>query len=261
MIGPWAIGPRLRCRLRTLARSRVLLVMCDYDGTLAPIVDDPSEAWPDREAMEALSELGRLPDTHAAVMSGRDLVELRRLTGAPEAVTLIGGHGAESGGVPAIEPDQRRRLDEVAARFHALADSHPGSIVEEKPASVAFHYRRVDAADRGRVADEATGLADEFPQLRMMAGKCLVEFLGGRVHKGTALASLTERLEASRVVFLGDDVTDEDGFAALRARDVGVKVGRGPTLAGYRVRDVAAATSTLGRLHRLRRRRSERIHP
>lgn len=245
----------LRSRLRELARSPVLLVVCDYDGTLAPMVDDPSEAWPNREALASLSELGRLPDTHAAVISGRDLVQLRRLTGAPEAVTLIGGHGAEADGVPpSIAPDQRRRLDKVAALFLSLAEKYPGAIVEDKPVSAVFHYRQVEPARLGAAAAEATGLADEFPQLRMLTGKYVVEFMGAGIDKGAGIASLTRKLGPDRVVFFGDDLTDEDGFAALRPDDVGIRVGRGPTGARYRVRGVAAAARILRRLLRLRRR-------
>jgi trehalose 6-phosphate phosphatase len=262
MTRPWAIGPRLRRRVGDLARARLLLVVCDYDGTLAPIVDDPSEAWPDRAALDALSELGALPDTRAVVVSGRDLAQLRRLTGSPGGIELIGGHGAESDGeAPAIASDRRRRLDEIASRFRSLAEKYPGALVDDKPTSVVFHYRQVDEAAQGAAAADAARLADEYPDVEMMTGKCVVEFLGSDVDKGSVIVSLTGRNGADRVVFFGDDVTDEDGFAALRPDDVGVKVGRGPTAARYRVRNVASAARTLRRLARLRRRECERIVP
>ncbi len=244
----------LHRRLRDLARARVLLVVCDYDGTLAPVVDDPSRAWPDAAAMEALVGLGRLPGTHACIVSGRAMGALLRLAGAPAGVTLIGGHGAEADGVPPlIAPEQRQRLDELVARFRSIAQAYPGSRVEDKPVSAVFHYRQVDPAQWKAAADEASRLADEFPDLRKVTGKCVVEFLGADVHKGGAIAALTERFGADRVLFVGDDLTDEDGFAALRPDDVGVKVGRGRSLARYRVRDVPAVATTLRRLLELRR--------
>ena len=258
MINPWLFG--LWGYLNGLARARKLLVVCDYDGTLAPIVDDPSEAWPNPRAVEALSGLGRLPDTRATVISGRDLAELRRLLNKPEAIILIGGHGAEADGAePAITPERRAILDEVAARLRSLTDFYPGSEVEDKPVSVAFHYRRVDPSRQRRAADKAARLSEEFTELRMMTGKRMVEFLGTDVDKGSVIAALTERYGADRTVFIGDDVTDEDGFAALRARDVGIKVGRGPTLASRRVRSVAGVARLLRRLRWYRRR--ELTHP
>ena len=81
--------------LGELARASVLLVACDYDGTLSPIVADPHRAFPERESVVALRNLSRLPDTHVAVISGRALRDLHALAKLPDEVHLVGSHGSE----------------------------------------------------------------------------------------------------------------------------------------------------------------------
>ncbi|MCS5616867.1 MAG: hypothetical protein NZ658_02605, partial [Pirellulales bacterium] len=81
--------------LAAVARVPVLLVATDYDGTLSPIVDDPSEAKPVRESIVALRALATLGSTHAAVISGRSLADLAALSSLDGQVMLVGSHGSE----------------------------------------------------------------------------------------------------------------------------------------------------------------------
>ena len=81
--------------LDRVAHAPVLLVACDYDGTLAPIVADPMKAFPRRETMVALKALAAMPNTHVALISGRALRDLAVLTGSPDAMHLVGSHGSE----------------------------------------------------------------------------------------------------------------------------------------------------------------------
>ena len=81
--------------LARLAREPHLLVACDYDGTLAPIVDVPGEARPRRESVAALRALAALSDTSVAVISGRSLHDLAALSRLPEEIHLVGSHGTE----------------------------------------------------------------------------------------------------------------------------------------------------------------------
>src|SRR4051812_26523572 len=85
----------LDARLEQIARTPTLLIASDYDGTLAPIVEDPAKAVPVRESIVALRQLAQLPHTHVAVISGRALGELGRLIGNPELIHLVGSHGSE----------------------------------------------------------------------------------------------------------------------------------------------------------------------
>src|SRR5882757_10933413 len=108
----------LRDTLARLARVPQLLVCCDYDGTLAPIVEDPTKAVPLPEAVAALRSLAALPQTTAAVVSGRALRDLAALSRLPSEVHLVGSHGSEFdvGFVERLTPEAvalRKRLEDA----------------------------------------------------------------------------------------------------------------------------------------------------
>ena len=82
-------------RVRQLARVPQLMVACDYDGTLAPLVDDPMVAHPNRESVAALRSLAAQANTSVTVISGRSLRDLALLSRLPEEIRLVGSHGSE----------------------------------------------------------------------------------------------------------------------------------------------------------------------
>jgi len=138
--------PELRAAVTRIARVPLLLVACDYDGTLAPIVQDPTEAVPLPEAVAAVRTLASLPQTTVAVVSGRALRDLAALSRLPSEVHLVGSHGSEFdvGFVQRLAPE----LVDLHARLHtelkAIIGRHPGVRLETKPASIAMHTRGVD---------------------------------------------------------------------------------------------------------------------
>ncbi len=239
------IDARLRLGLEQIATQTPLLVATDYDGVLAPIVDDPEAAFPDREALAALVRLGQFQGTHTVAISGRALATLARFTGRPPGVTLIGTHGAEESGY-AVPDDLVERVGKLQAALADLAKQYPGAEVEVKPIGAAFHYRH--AAHPQLAAAAAHALAREV-DARTIDGKLVVECVFGDADKGSAVLRLRTRYRASSVLFIGDDVTDEDAFAVLGPDDVGVKVGPGDTAARFRVtgqEDVAEVLTFLG---------------
>jgi trehalose 6-phosphate phosphatase len=240
------LPPDLLDALTAAARVSRLLVTSDFDGTLAPIVNNPADARPLTEAASALIELADLPATAAALISGRALGVLRELSGAPPTVHLVGSHGAEfdSG---FIHPIDEELLARITAELNEIATDRPGVTVETKPASVALHVRNASSAD-GEAALRDARTASESWDAQATEGKAVLEFAVLTTDKGEAIDILRERHDASAVVYFGDDVTDEKAFRRLRASDVGVKVGPGDTLARYRVdepKDVAAALNYL----------------
>ncbi|MGY4647999.1 trehalose-phosphatase [Mycobacterium sp. URHB0021] len=219
-----------------------LLVTSDFDGTLAPIVNNPADARPLPAAADALVALAELPSTDAALISGRALEVLRGLSSMSPRVHLVGSHGAEFDAGFSRDID-RALLDRITADLTAIAADRPGVAVETKPASVALHVRNADPAD-GDAALRAARLAARSWDAHLTEGKAVLEFAVISTDKGEAIDILREQCRASAVVFLGDDVTDEKAFRRLRDGDVGVKVGPGDTLAEFRVQtpeDVAAA--------------------
>ncbi|MCA4723943.1 trehalose-phosphatase [Mycolicibacterium fortuitum] len=236
----------LRDALARAALIPRLLITSDFDGTLAPIVNNPADARPLRDAAKALVALSELPGVSTALISGRALEVLRDLSGMPAAVHLVGSHGAEFDSGFA-HPIDRALLDTITDALQAIAAGRPGVTVELKPASVALHVRNAEAADAEAALDQAR-TASRAWDAQLTEGKAVLEFAVITTDKGEAIEILRDEHEASAVIYFGDDVTDEKAFRRLGDGDIGVKVGPGETLAAYRVdepEDVAAALKYL----------------
>ncbi|CAJ1579225.1 trehalose-phosphatase [[Mycobacterium] wendilense] len=232
--------------LRAAARTPHLLVACDFDGTMAPIVNHPPDARPLPTAAAALQELATLPDTTAALISGRALADLARLSGMPPTVHLVGSHGAEFSTGFTRDIDEQE-LGRIKSELTEIASRYPGVTVEPKLASVALHVRNASAED-GAAALAAAEAAAQSWAAEATAGKAVLEFAVITTDKGEAIDILRERTGSSTAIYFGDDVTDEKAFRRMRDTDVAVKVGPGDTLAGFRVAeptDVAAALELL----------------
>ncbi len=234
-----ALAGGLAAAVDGLSTRPTVLVATDFDGVLAPLVDDPHAARPQPGTVETLLELATRPGTHVAVVSGRDLATLTRVsTLEGSAVTRIGSHGAESSRArdgSLLGDRQRDLLDAVTGELEEVVRDHPGVRLEHKPAAVALHSR---GADRDVVASATAGarrVASRHAEVSVLEGKDVVELSVIRADKGSALAALADELGADAVVYLGDDVTDEHAFEVLGERDVTVKVGDGATAARYRL--------------------------
>ncbi len=265
------LPPELRAALDRAADAGTLLVACDYDGTLAPIVDDPDRAAPLPGAIEALADLAALPATWVSLVSGRSLDALVALAGPPRAIGLIGSHGAERvapTGSPSTGGRQRpdgvseapsdeaaQLLAELVAAVGAEVAQLPGSRLETKPVGVAFHYRRADPAAGASAADSLIERLSPRPGVHVRTGKMVAEFAVAGADKGEAVRALIDQTNPDITVFVGDDVTDEDAFAVLGADDLGIKVGPGATAASHRV---TSPDDVLAVLLRLAQRRSGR---
>ncbi|HSK07013.1 MAG TPA: trehalose-phosphatase [Acidimicrobiia bacterium] len=237
--------------IEDLATAARLLVASDFDGTLAEIVDDPDLAIPLARSKSALEDLAGLTGTTVAIISGRRRSELIERFGHPGFI-LIGEHGADHGVGTGPESPAL-----AAARLLAedMARATPGARVEHKTRSVGFHYRQVEEPDQTLSALRLRAAAIEG--LRIVEGKKIIELTDSPMSKGAALAELKTSLAAPRVLFMGDDVTDETAFAVLDHDDIGVHVGVGPTLADHIVADPFALADLLDTILTLRAGRME----
>ena len=231
--------------LTALARHRPLLLASDYDGVLAPLVNDPSAAVPTPGVAPVLSRLAAVDGVTVALVSGRGVDDLQQTSGLTGPYRWVGSHGAEFDG-PLTGPLAKRR-DDLAELLQPLVVATPGARLEIKPASVAVHVRQV--ADRPAAAELLAEVERRVDSsLTLKPGKEVLEIAVTDADKGTALLRLRDELGAAAVLYLGDDVTDEDGFRALGADDVPVKIGDGETAARFRVGDTAEALALLDRL-------------
>ncbi|HEY6888779.1 MAG TPA: trehalose-phosphatase [Solirubrobacter sp.] len=205
--------------LTDIARRDPLLVF-DFDGTLAPIVDDPHQASL-RPATHALLRLTALLYP-CAVVSGRRRADLcARLTGIP-LVGIVGNHGAEAG----FGPVDRTPRGEVASWLELLAGVArlPGIWVEDKGLSIAVHYRHSCERAKARRAIEAA--TRDLPGGRVFGGRAVVNVVPRESHdKGDAVARLLQRIDRRVALYVGDDATDEDAFRNPCVV-LGVRVGR-----------------------------------
>ncbi|WP_344370114.1 bifunctional alpha,alpha-trehalose-phosphate synthase (UDP-forming)/trehalose-phosphatase [Agromyces tropicus] len=255
-IAPGVSGP-LRSAVAKLAEVERLLVALDFDGTLAPIVDRPEDARATERARAAVERLAESDDTRIALVSGRALDSLKDVASPPVAALLSGSHGVElqldSGGVTLdLRDGELTRLEQLIEIVEDAASAADGAWVERKPAGIALHTRRLGTSAGAALQRTARERVEEaLPGLPTRGGKNVLEFAVRASDKGEAVTRLRQHSGADAVIYVGDDVTDEDAFATLESDDVGVKVGQGKSLAAYRLRgpdDVAELLEVLAEL-------------
>ena len=216
-----------------LTRTRALLAF-DYDGTLAPIVASRDDA---QMRPETAALFGRVCELFpCAVISGRSQADVAaRLRGAPVKY-VVGNHGAEpSGGLERFAADVARAREWLR---EALAEQE-GIEIEDKSYSLAVHYRRAD--DPVAAAAAIAAAVSKLPaSMRVVDGKRVVNVVAERApNKGDALLDLRALEHADTVLYVGDDVTDEDVFELNQpGRVIGVRVGESQSSAAqYFLRD------------------------
>lgn len=244
--------------LRALAAVPRLLVALDFDGTLAPRVDDPASARALPEARAAVRRLIAQPGTRVAFVSGRSLADLEEVAEVGDDVLLVGSHGIElrlddADGVLALDADERESMAVLSEVLGQVVGSLEHVWLEPKPAGFAVHTRLASAA-HSRVAhlvamSEAQAEVDD---LKVRLGKDVIEFSVRDTTKGEAVKHLRRYTRADAVLYAGDDVTDEDAFLALRPQDLGLKSGPGATAAAFRVSSPEHVARVLTRLAGLR---------
>jgi trehalose 6-phosphate phosphatase len=243
-----ALPAALDAALVEFAARRPLLVATDYDGVLARLRDEPSAAVPEPGVAEALARLAAVDGVTVALVSGRGVADLQATSGFTGPYRWVGSHGAEFDGPSSGELAARR--DALAELLAPAVGGTAGARLEIKPASVAVHVRQVvDRDAAAALLAQVRALVDS--SLTLKPGKEVLEVTVTDADKGTALRRLIAELGPAATVYLGDDVTDEDGFRVLGPDDVTVKIGEGATAARHRVPDPATALAVLERLAHL----------
>jgi trehalose 6-phosphate synthase/phosphatase len=242
------IAPRLA--------DHAVALLLDYDGTLAAIGDDPAAVAPSPAMLRALEACMARDDMRVAVVSGRSLADLRRIFSSP-SLTLAANHGFEirGGGVAAFRhPDLPHFSDRLASLADALdAALAPGAWVERKGATLTVHVRQVPVAERPPLVERLRRMISAAG-FQARDGLCAVEVrppIGW--DKGQAALHILRQWygpawsECARVIYVGDDQTDEDAFRVLAGLGATLRVGRADsvTLAERRLPDVAAVEALL----------------
>ncbi|MFY7834717.1 MAG: trehalose-phosphatase [Novosphingobium sp.] len=222
----------------------------DFDGTLVDLIDRPDAVQANARVRDLVAALAERLDGRLAIVTGRDADFVRKQLGL-QSIGIAGSHGQEihfADGRSSV-PEIPLSLADVAIALDRLAQAHQGLLVERKPLGVALHYRMVPELEAASLA-----LASELAEahgLYLQPGKMMVELRARGGDKGSAVARFLETPLFDRAVpiMLGDDLTDEPGFAAAAAHG-GWGVLVGPlrrTSARYRLEGVGDVLDWLER--------------
>ena len=234
------------------AKRRLLLL--DYDGTLVPFASDPNQAVPDLEIIGLLKRLCDLPRTDVYLISGRGRKILAQWFKGIN-INLIAEHGAwirENEGEwktpKSMNSDWKDALRPI---FQMYVDRLPGSLIEEKEFSVAWHYRKANA-ELGELRSKE--LKDDLVQytanfdVQVLEGSKVVEVRNAGVNKGTAASNCVLSLRPDFILAVGDDQTDEDMFRSLFSKAFTIRVGSSLSLAHYYLWDFGEVRKFLNEL-------------
>ncbi len=216
---------------RDLRTAKRWLLLLDYDGTLAPFHVDRMKAVPYAGVVERLEPVVTLPNGRVVVISGRQIEDLKQLLPLRQPIEMWGSHGREhllhdgQYRVADLTSDERRVVDAVTS---GMIERGFSGQVELKPTAVAVHWRGLPDNEQIMLRETAEKLfagAKPPETLEMMPFESGVEVRSRSRTKGQVVADiLAEEPKDIPAVFLGDDWTDEDGFAEICGRGVGILV-------------------------------------
>lgn len=249
---------------RQLSEARHILLVCDYDGTLTPIVERPELAELSDKARRLLGALTGKPGFTVAVMSGRSLSDIKDKVRVANII-YAGNHGMEmtGPGLRYVNPEAEesrpimRLLHKVLTRALATV---PGALVEDKGLTLSVHYRMVAPERAGEVksaVERAVGMTQAVGKIKLTSGKMVYEIRPAVAwDKGKALELLIKKYgrrdKTTAIIYLGDDRTDEDAFRAIEdyGNSVSVFVGgeKAESRARYFLKSATEVINLLGEL-------------
>ena len=222
----------------------------DVDGTLALIAESPGHARVDALILDLIARLQEQSSGALAAISGRSIRDVDTLFPGLK-LAAAGQHGAErrdASGQLHKASVSLEKLHTMRAAMIEMTQHHAGLLLEDKGLSLALHYRKVPRLGPFVLRELRAIYLQHGDGFQLQLGKCVVEVVAVGHTKGTAVLEFMTEIpfKGRRAVYLGDDVTDENAFAVVN--DIGgisIKVGAGPTVAHYRLIDVAAVRQWL----------------
>lgn len=251
---PRPLRENLYVVVEALSELDGLFVALDFDGTLAAIESRPDEATIPDSTRETVATLAAEPSVEVAVVSGRELSDVRERVGLPE-LSYAGNHGLEMHTdeyvVHPVASEAEETISEIVQSLREELAAVEGVVVEDKGVTATVHHRLVEDADVPKVESAVETLVDAREDVRLTTGKAVLELRPAvEWDKGEATRQLRDELvpddEEWFAAYLGDDTTDEAAFAVLGERGLAVKVGEDPdTAAAFRVADTEAVRAVL----------------
>lgn len=233
-------------KIESQFKDKEIVLFFDYDGTVTPIVSHPKDAHLSEEMRNTLIRLSN--QCTLAVISGRGLNDIKSRVGI-KGVYYSGSHGYEIEG-PSIKMEYEPALefietfDTLERELTKQLANVEGALVERKKFSIALHYRNVTESEVDLVEKAADNAVKKYPKIRKSYGKKVYELQPDlEWNKGKALEWLMEELNiekmGSKIFYIGDDITDEDAFSAIKTYGIGILVGSQARTTGaqYKLKD------------------------
>ena len=247
-----ALAPEhLSAILESYNTSRRRLILLDYDGTLTGFKDQPKDASPDEELLNILSKLSIIEENEVYIISGRDHRTIGKWFDAYR-INLIAEHGVyvkrcfQSWACsPRLDSSWMGKVKPLLKKFAAQT---PGSFIEEKSHSLAWHYRKSNEQLGKNNAAEMLKILKAWSctlNIQVLNGNKVIEITNAMVNKGTAVQDLVGFGFFDFVLAIGDDHTDELLFAQLPPNSITIKVGAAPSCASCRLKDFNETRSFL----------------
>ena len=227
--------------VKDFGNAKKRLMFLDYDGTLAGFQGDPQKANPDEALYDLLDRMSALENTDVYLISGRDKDTFTKWF-LPKKYNMIVEHGvwiSEKGeAFRMLENVKKDWMEKINPVLESFVDRTPGSFIEEKNYSLAWHYRKTDPDFGQKRATELNTVLTSLianDDLSILNGNKVIEIKSSNVNKGRAAMRVFSQKEYDFVFAIGDDWTDEFMFQELPESAITVKVGRQKTQARYYV--------------------------
>lgn len=246
-----------------IKKSRHLLLLLDYDGTLTPIAPTPGEALLDDKLKKRLASLARKEKYTIGIISGRSLNEVKNLFKI-KGVYYAGNHGLEieAGNVKFIHPDFSRYqpyIKEVNDQLNAITRGIKGVVLEDKGMTLSLHYRLVEKKWVSKIKKAFNQVCAPYQKkgkIKVTLGKKVLEVRPAiEWDKGKALCKIEQLsgvASGDLTCYIGDDQTDFDAFNVLRSRGISIFVGKDSlSSAQYYLKDTKEVAEFLERVNNL----------
>lgn len=214
-------------------------ILLDYDGTLSPIQKLPSMASPSDELLELLTQICAEPRNEVVVISGRDADTLEKWLGHLP-LSLVAEHGAcvrlRNESWQTLTSQSATWKEAIKPILDLFVNRCPGSFIEEKKNTLAWHYRTTNpdlGFTRSRELRNNLLQLTTNTNLQVIDGNKVIEVRQIGIDKGTTACNIIKQFAPGFVLCMGDDTTDEDMFRTLRDQAFTIKIGRGATAAQY----------------------------
>ncbi|XP_057671378.1 uncharacterized protein LOC130903244 [Diorhabda carinulata] len=232
-----------------------LSLLLDYDGTLTPIVDHPDLAKIPPETKDILEKLSKIPEIFVAIISGRAVDNVKSMVGL-DIITYAGNHGLE-----VLYPDGSRynhqlpsnfddKLKELIAKLEEKV-VRDGAWIENKGSTITFHYRSTPEPLKETIRQEAEKIIQEFNFKIGKAHMAIEVRPKVEWNKGSIALLLLEKKygqnwnKETKVIFIGDDTTDEDAMKALKGNAATFRIAKCDTMKTYAERIIASTDNVI----------------